>query len=52
MKDSSADLLASCHFKCKGCIGSMLIKMSEAAVSTVTRIHLGYLSKYVLSRKI
>jgi len=52
MTDSSADHLASCHFKCKGCSGSMLIKMSEAAVSTETRLHLGYLSKYVLSHKI
>jgi len=52
MKDSSADLLASCHFKCKECIWSMLIKMSEAAVSTLIRLHLDYISKYALSLKI
>ena len=52
MKDSSADLLASCHFKCKGSIGSMLIEIYEAALSTVTRLHVGYLNKYVLSHKI
>jgi hypothetical protein len=52
MKDISADHLHICYFNYNGCIGSMLIKMSEAAVSTVIKFHLGYLNKYLLPHKI
>jgi hypothetical protein len=52
MRDSSPYHLAGYRLMCQGCTERMLIKISEAAVTTVTRLHLGQLSKYVVSHRI